>query len=210
MNARANQKKSTEPGDAAGPDTVKGKPAERMRDPAVGGGRGSGAPAQSLKLPLFLSIASLVAFADQVVKAIVVRHLYLHDSIVVIPEFFSITRIHNNGIAFGLFQDRLPEVFTIITLMSMLAVLYFYLTISPRSTLLTVGCSLILGGALGNLIDRFRLGYVVDFINFGVWPAFNLADSAVSIGVFLLMVSFFRGEKGQVEDAPRTAEDRAH
>ena len=194
LNARANWKKSTKPAGAVAPDAVNGNPAELK---ASGKARVCGAPESSLRFPLFLSLASFIAVADQVLKAIVVRRLYLHDSIVVIPDFFSITRIHNNGIAFGLFQDRLPTIFMIITLISMLAVLYFYLTVSPRGLLMTVGCGLIIGGALGNLIDRIRLGYVVDFINFSFWPAFNIADSAVSVGVLALMVAFFQAEKGK-------------
>jgi signal peptidase II len=121
----------------------------------------------------------------------------------VIPGIFSITRIHNTGIAFGLFPG-LPDVFMVVTLISMLVVLFFYLTATPRGALLTAGCGLILGGAVGNLIDRFRLHYVIDFIDFNFWPAFNIADSAVTIGVALLMLSFFRAEKGTLGDASDT------
>jgi len=205
LNARANRKKSTKPAGTVAPDAVKGNPAELE---AASEARVCGAPESSLRLPLFLSLASFIAVADQVLKAIIVRTLYLHDSIIVIPDFFSITRIHNNGIAFGLFQDKIPAIFMIITLISMLAVLYFYLTVSPRGLLMTVGCGSIIGGALGNLIDRFRLGYVVDFLDFSFWPAFNISDSAVSVGVFVLLVGFFRAEKGMAQDASRTAENR--
>lgn len=142
-----------------------------------------------------------MTFLDQLTKWIVVHRLslQLHESIHVIPGIFSITRVHNSGIAFGLFPG-LPDVFMVITLVSMLIVLYFYLTVEPRSALLTVGCALILGGAMGNLLDRFRFNYVVDFINFSFWPAFNIADSSVSIGVALLLADFFRGKKGTAED----------
>ena len=177
------------------------------KDPAEGDLKSflDSAPAEqkmhhSLKLPLVLSIALIVALADQLTKWIIVRNMYLHESIQVIPGIFSITRIHNTGIAFGLFPG-IPDVFTVITLMSMLIVVYFYLTIEPRTMLLTVGCALILGGALGNLLDRFRLGYVVDFIHFSFWPAFNVADSSVSIGVALLLLNFLMEKKGLAEDA---------
>ncbi len=155
------------------------------------------------RLPQLLIVACLVTFLDQLTKWIVVHRLglRLHDSIHIIPGIFSITLVHNSGIAFGLFPG-LPDVFMVITLVSMLIVLYFYLTVEPRSVLLTVGCALILGGAMGNLVDRFRFNYVVDFINFSFWPAFNIADSSVSIGVALLLVDFFRGKKGTAKDAP--------
>ena len=152
-------------------------------------------PACSLGPPHLLAILLLISLLDQVTKWFVINGMNLHDSIPLIPGVFSMTRIHNSGIAFGLFPG-LPNVFMVITLVCMFAVAYFYLTAEPRSVLLTVGCALILGGALGNLIDRFRFGYVVDFINFSFWPAFNIADSSVSIGVALLLVTFFREKKG--------------
>lgn len=154
-----------------------------------------------LRLTQLVIIALLMTLLDQLAKWIVVHRLglRLHESIHVIPGVFSITLVHNSGIAFGLFPG-LPDVFMVITLLSMFIVLYFYLTVEPRDVSLTVGCALILGGAMGNLLDRFRFGYVVDFINFSFWPAFNIADSSVSIGVALLLVSFL-WKKGTAEDA---------
>ena len=154
-------------------------------------------------IPLLL-IMFLIAVSDQIVKAVIVNQLRLYDSINVIPGILSIMRIHNSGIAFGLFPG-MPDVFSVVTLISILAVFYFYASVSPKTILLTAACGLIMGGAVGNLIDRFRLGYVVDFINFSFWPAFNVADSAISIGVALLMISFFRGEKGAELDVSNTS-----
>jgi signal peptidase II len=161
------------------------------------------AESSSLGLPHLLLLMSFIALVDQIVKAIVVRNLHLHESISVLPGILTITRIHNSGIAFGLFPG-MPDIFMVVTLISMLAVLYFYLSVNPRGILLTIGCGLIMGGALGNLIDRFRFKYVVDFVYFSFWPAFNVADSAVTIGVALLMITFFRGEKGVGQDASDT------
>ncbi|UCD57442.1 MAG: signal peptidase II [Candidatus Hydrogenedentota bacterium] len=157
-------------------------------------------PASALRFPHLLSIAFLITLIDQVTKWIVISHLHLHESVPVVPGIFSVTRVHNSGIAFGLFPG-LPDVFMVITLISMLFVIYFYLTSESRGTLLTLGCAFILGGAMGNLLDRFRFGYVVDFVNFSFWPAFNVADASVSIGVALLLTSFFRGRRGMSEDA---------
>ena len=203
MNVRENQKKNTEPGEAASPAASDGGGREGGHGPTVSGFPFSIARASSLKLPHLLCIVVLITVADQVVKGTVVRRLYLHESIPVIPGIFSITRIHNSGIAFGLFPG-LPDVFMVVTLISMLVVLFFYLTATPRGALLMAGCGLILGGAVGNLIDRFRLHYVIDFIDFNFWPAFNIADSAVVIGVALLMLSFYRAEKGTMGNASDT------
>ena len=154
-------------------------------------------------IPLLL-IMFLIAVSDQIVKAVIVNQLRLYDSINVIPGILSIMRIHNSGIAFGLFPG-MPDVFSVVTLISILAVFYFYASVSPRTILLTAACGLIMGGATGNLIDRVRFGYVVDFIDFSFWATFNIADSAVSIGVALLMISFFRGEKGAELDVSNTS-----
>jgi signal peptidase II len=126
--------------------------------------------------------------------------LSLHESIPIIPGFLWITRIHNSGIAFGFFPG-LPRLFMAVTILSMLIVLYFYLTIQPRTMLTILGCAFILGGAAGNLIDRVHYGHVVDFINFSFWPAFNLADSSVSIGVAFLLASFLFEKKELKEHA---------
>lgn len=154
----------------------------------------------SLRFPLFILIALLIPLADQVSKWIIVSRLSLHESIPILPGLLWITRIHNSGIAFGFFPG-LPRVFMAVTVLSMLVVLYFYLTIQPRTLLTTLGCAFILGGAAGNLIDRIHYGHVVDFINFSFWPAFNLADSAVSIGVALLLASFLFEKKELKEHA---------
>ncbi|RJP72131.1 MAG: signal peptidase II [Candidatus Abyssobacteria bacterium SURF_17] len=147
-----------------------------------------------------LSIAFVVAILDQITKSLIVRHLHVDESIEVISGFLSITLVHNSGIAFGLLPG-FSDVFMIVTLLSIGIVIYFYVTAEPRGKLLMAGCALILGGALGNLIDRFRLGYVVDFINFGFWPAFNVADSSVSVGVALLLIHFFWDGTGPAKDA---------
>jgi len=152
----------------------------------------------SFRFPLFTLVALLIPLADQVSKWVIVSRLSLHESISVIPGFLWITRIHNSGIAFGFFPG-LPRLFMAVTILSMFVVLYFYLTIQPRTLLTTLGCAFILGGAAGNLVDRIHYGHVVDFINFSFWPAFNLADSAVSIGVAFLLASFLF-EKKELEE----------
>ncbi len=203
MNALGNQKKNTEPeqGPVSKVSTTDGEGAQ----PDAGSDDAPTPEGDSyaLKLMHLLPIVFSIAIADQAVKAVVVRHMYLGESITVLPGILTITRIHNSGIAFGLFPG-MPDLFMVVTLISMLAVLYFYLTVTPREVLLIVGCGLIMGGALGNLIDRFRMGYVVDYIYFSFWPAFNVADSAVTIGVALLMISFFFVGKGTERDASDT------
>lgn len=202
MNARGNQRRNTEHhGDSPAP-LPDGKAAAAPEEAGVRDDSDSSASARVLGIPHLLTIGLLIAFFDQLTKWMVARSLYLHESHTLIPGLLSITRIHNTGIAFGMFP-HLPGVLTVVTVVSVLVVLYFYLTLENRNTWVTIGCGLILGGAVGNLIDRVRLGHVVDFIYFSFWPAFNVADSAVSVGVALLMIGFFLGEK----EAKRNASD---
>jgi signal peptidase II len=188
---RENQKKNINKGVISDLSVSSNPPAEAVA---------SGA---SLRVPLFLALALLIPLADQLSKWIVVNRMSLHESIPIISRILWITRIHNSGIAFGFFPG-LPKLFLIATVLSMFIVLYFYFTTQPRTLLVTLGCALILGGAAGNLLDRLHYGYVVDFINFSFWPAFNVADSSVSVGVALLLFNFLVEKKGTKEHAPNS------
>lgn len=122
-------------------------------------------------------------------------NLALYDNIVVIEKFFNITHILNPGGAFGFFASQSPEIrkFIFLFMSSVIAlfVLWFYKKCAADFVFLSYGLALIFGGAVGNLIDRFRYGKVVDFLDFYVgsvhWPAFNIADSAISIGMGILI-----------------------
>jgi signal peptidase II len=110
--------------------------------------------------------------------------------------FFRITHIHNTGAAFGLFQEQ-SLVLAVFALIAGSVILFFvfygyrYYT-WLGSTVITLTLGLVIGGTVGNLIDRFRFGYVTDFIDFGYWPAFNIADSAVTVGVIIFAVLLLR------------------
>lgn len=127
---------------------------------------------------------SLVLVLDQITKLFVTQSLALHESIPVFKNFFSITLIHNRGAAFGIFKDQ----FYLFILISVVAIILIYLILKRNRTnrMYTFSLSLILAGALGNLIDRISLGYVVDFLDFHIWPVFNIADSAITCGTLIL------------------------
>lgn len=145
-------------------------------------------------------IAGLVILLDQVTKALVLNYLPLYrhsgDSISLIPGFFNLTHIQNPGGAFGLLANQSPQIRTLLFMgVSTLAVfllLYFYFSTPPTHRWLSSAFAAILGGAVGNLIDRFRFGYVVDFLDFFVrgwhWPAFNVADSAITVGITIFII----------------------
>lgn len=144
-----------------------------------------------------LTIAAGVMVLDQLTKFWVVRHFQLYESRVVIPGFFHLTYLTNTGAAFGFLageQNVLRQVFFIgVALVAILALGYFYRTMKNRTPLFTVAIGLISGGAVGNLIDRLRLGSVIDFLDFFIgryhWPAFNVADSAITVGVGLFLLA---------------------
>ena len=140
------------------------------------------------------SIAGVVLLLDQVTKFLVMRHIRMFEVITVIPGFFNLTYVRNRGAAFGMLAG-VPGAwrsafFIIVTVIAVAAIVLLIRKTSER--LLVAAFSLIAGGALGNLIDRVRWGEVVDFIDWYVrsyhWPTFNIADSAITVGVGLLVI----------------------
>jgi len=140
-------------------------------------------------------VSGSIIIVDQVTKYILKINLALHDHIVVLDNFFNITHILNPGGAFGFFAGKSPEIrkFIFLFLSSLVAVfvVWFYKKCAETYIFLSYGLALIFGGAIGNLIDRFLYGKVVDFLDFYIgslhWPAFNIADSAISIGMGILI-----------------------
>ena len=133
--------------------------------------------------PLLVLIATLMA--DQVTKGLVVLAMHPGQSV---PSsgLFRLTYVTNSGSAFGLFPNQ--TLFLILaSFVGIGVLLIFYRTNPINSTLLRLSLGLQLGGAMGNLVDRVRLGYVVDFIDVGSWPVFNLADSAIMVGLIGLL-----------------------
>lgn len=145
-------------------------------------------------VPLFL-IALLVIAADQLSKLWIRSNLPVGQSLFG-AGLLEITHVRNTGAAFGLFQGQ-SFLLTIVALVGITGLLACVLVIYRRFPLLDnrlgeLALGLVLGGATGNLIDRLRFGYVTDFIDVGLWPAFNLADSAITLGAILLAYSLLR------------------
>ena len=141
---------------------------------------------------IFVISLSIIA-SDQLTKWIIAKKMLVHQSYPVIRNIFHITLVHNRGAAFGILKNQVP--FFIFTALVTIALLYTTLKKHTRFSLPGVSLALILGGAVGNLIDRLFLGYVIDFLDFRVWPVFNIADSAITIGALLLAYSIFKESK---------------
>ena len=151
---------------------------------------------------LFIGLALIVALIDQVSKWLALSHVAPHQILSVIPGFFHIVLVKNRGMAFGILNQTKPgfaSIFLLATTIAAIGVIIFFFFWAKRNhRWLTSGLSLILGGAMGNLIDRIQLGYVIDFLDFFLadyhWPAFNMADSAVTVGTCWILFNVIRGK----------------
>jgi len=140
------------------------------------------------KTILALLIASTVITLDQATKYLIVNSLGAYDSIEIFP-FLHIVSVRNTGAAFGMFKSLGSNFFVMVSV----AAIVFLVYLIAKNTYNLFGLSLILGGAVGNLIDRLFHGKVVDFIDFSVgsfhWPSFNVADSALTVGIIIIFLT---------------------
>jgi len=129
-------------------------------------------------------IVSVILLLDRLTKLLVEKELNLNSSFPLIKGVFYVSLLHNRGAAFGFLKNQLP--LFIVTSLIAIILIWRALKSNKYSKTYTIALSLILGGALGNLIDRLLYGYVIDFLDFRVWPVFNVADSAITIGAVIL------------------------
>ena len=147
-------------------------------------------------LPVSVIVLLLVA-TDQAAKLFVAQTMRLGESIPVLSGIFHITYIENPGAAFGMFADQ-RWAFIIAGVAVIAVSCAMYRRISDMRGFARWGTALLMGGAVGNLIDRLRLGCVIDFFDFRIWPVFNIADIGICAGVACLMYALLRdGEKEQ-------------
>ncbi|MEK6942530.1 MAG: signal peptidase II [Nanoarchaeota archaeon] len=137
------------------------------------------------------SVAAIVVFLDQLTKWIIRKNFSLNESLPVIKNIFHITYVTNTGSAFSLFQG-MNAVFIIIFFAVIFGIVYSVKKIKNDEKPMQFAVGLLLGGAVGNLIDRLFLGHVTDFLDFRIWPVFNVADSAISVSVVLLVILLWK------------------
>jgi signal peptidase II len=162
--------------------------------------------AASLAQWLALAAIALSAVgADQLTKYVVTAHLRLDDGLHVVGPFW-IHHVRNSGIAFGLFASATPVVI-VLTGAAVVCMLVYFARSGARHPVLPIALGLVIGGSVSNLLDRVRLGYVTDFLDFRYWPAFDLADSFIVIGVGILLAALVAVDRAprrprSVRDAP--------
>jgi len=149
---------------------------------------------------LFITVAAVVVIFDQITKLILIARLPVGQRLPIIDGLFDLVHVRNTGVAFGIFSRSAfayrAIFFLAASLIAMTIIVLFLRKLRQDQTGWIVGLGLVFGGAIGNLIDRVRLGEVIDFADFYVgnfhWPAFNVADSAVTIGALYLMIRIIR------------------
>ena len=139
------------------------------------------------------AIALAAVVADQVTKHVVASHLTLGEGLHVVGPF-TIRHVQNSGIAFGLFSNATAAVI-VVTTIAIAWMLAYFARSGARHPVLPVALGLVIGGSVSNLADRVRLGFVTDFLDFRYWPAFNLADSFIVIGVGILLTALLLSER---------------
>lgn len=160
---------------------------------------------------LILSLAIIVS--DAWSKWLVATRIDLHESIPLIPDYLQLVHVRNTGAAFGIGANADSRLVPVLLNLGAIGVFFVVVAYAFRAAVtdrvLQTGLHLILGGAIGNLIDRFRLGYVVDFVDVFVkshhWPAFNVADSAICVGIALLFLDMRRKPDSDEVTAAETA-----
>jgi signal peptidase II len=142
---------------------------------------------------LFYSIALLITVLDQICKYTINKYMVLGQSLPLLGNFFKLTYVRNTGAAFSFFVGFSPYL-AVIGLAVSIAVVYFHYRIPSKNYFLQIALAFILGGSLGNLSDRIFRSYVIDYLDFTVWPVFNLADIMINVGVFMLVYKLFEKE----------------
>ncbi len=167
---------------------------------------------------ILILLTPVAVIADQVTKTIAQEALHSRRNITIIADYFDFVLVKNRGMVFGLFNDidtawRIP-LFAGISVVAIFIIIHLFRQAKGSSVFLPTSLALILSGAMGNLIDRFRWGYVVDFINLHYqdkhyWPTFNLADTAITMGIAILIIDTFftPAEKPENESTEREAEE---
>ena len=177
------------------------EPAPRILDVRVGSSTDALTPVSvaerslAARAPQWVGLAAVVfaaIAADQLTKLIVSSQLAFGASLHVLGPF-AIHHVQNSGIAFGLFSSATPVV-TALTAVAVGWMLVFFARSGARHPVLPVALGLLIGGSTSNLVDRIRLGHVTDFLDLRYWPAFNLADSFIVVGVAILFLALLLGE----------------
>jgi signal peptidase II len=158
---------------------------------------------------VLLVVCFAVLLLDQWTKHVVQERLFLHQTVEVIPGFFNLVHVRNAGGAFGIFGGERGGLgsflFVMVSLIAIGSILFFFVKVKEEEKTLSLSLSLVLSGAIGNLIDRLQYAEVVDFLDFHLlsyhWPAFNIADSAICVGIGLMAIELLVRDKNKLKSS---------
>ncbi len=164
-----------------------------------------------IRYVMLIVVCSATVLLDQATKLHILQTMRLHESILIIPDFFSLTYIRNPGAAFGLFassSEWFRSVFIgLASLFALILLWTIFFRLPEDDWIGQLSVAGILGGAVGNLIDRLRYGEVIDFLDFYIgryhWPAFNVADAAITVGVVFLLLHYALEKKRETEEVTK-------
>ena len=152
-----------------------------------------------MSLRLIIIIVLTVFFLDRLTKYFIVSNFKLGQSVAIIDNVFYFTYVLNSGAAFGLLRNH-AAFLIIVTILFFCGIIYFFIKVPVECKYLRLGGALLVGGAIGNLIDRIQTGRVVDFLDFLIWPVFNIADIAIVCGVGYIIYSILFYKSGMAVD----------
>jgi signal peptidase II len=152
------------------------------------------------KWPVAFGTATLVVALDQLTKVVVAARMHLHQTIALVDGFAALTYVRNTGAAFGLLAGRAAALrmpfFLLVSAVAVVLLVWFLRSVPGERRLIVAACGAVAGGAIGNMIDRVLFGEVIDFVDLSIgayhWPAFNVADSAITLGVLVLCFDALR------------------
>jgi len=135
----------------------------------------------------FIIFTSIFIFFDRISKYFVIKNLHFGKSFNILKDILKFEKVENRGGVFGIFPDG-KNFFIVISFIAIILIIYFFIKINPKNIFIVFNLSLIFSGILGNLIDRLKYGYVIDFISVRNFPVFNLSDSYITIGIILMFI----------------------
>lgn len=149
-------------------------------------------------MTLILIISLILTFLDQIIKAIVSSKIILTENIEIIPNFFSITHVHNYGAAWSILSNK-GFLLILVAVIALIVIYFFLIKNKTLKKIDIVLISMLIAGIIGNMIDRIRFGYVIDYLDFYIfgydYPVFNLADILIVISIIILMIKTLKEEK---------------
>ncbi|PIS31811.1 signal peptidase II [Candidatus Saganbacteria bacterium CG08_land_8_20_14_0_20_45_16] len=148
---------------------------------------------------LFYLLALVILVFDQIFKYLVYHLMYFGQSVPLYSNFLKLTYVRNTGAAFSLFVG-FSSYLIVVGVIVVLAVIYFHHRLSPRNYWMQVALAFVLGGSLGNLLDRIFRFYVIDYIDITIWPVFNFADIIINVGVIMIVLKLFEKEASEVHE----------